>query len=121
MDVDMLVKRLNEIEQVIITSFEGLQGNIDLVVRRVKGMKEDRLNFSGFGVSDKENVTRLDMLNSCREAEMSKRGPTDEEIELENLGKDAEEWISEGIAEIRGGAGEEEQGISFKVEEGVTT
>ena len=93
MDVDMLVRKVNEIEQVIGDNniVDGLQGEIGLVARRVKVVEEDRLNFSGFGASDKEVVTRLDRLNKCREAERSRRGPSDEEIGLEKLGEDVEE------------------------------
>ena len=125
MDVDMLVRRVNEIEEVIGHNkiIDGLQDEIGLVARRVKGVEEDGLNFSGFGTSDsdREVVTRLDKLNKCREAERSRRRPTNEEIDLEKLGKDAEEWISEGIAEIRGSAGGEEKETSCKVEIEVTT
>ena len=125
MDVDMLVRKVNEMEEVIGHSkiVDGLQGEIGLVARRVKGVEEDGLNFSGFGASDgdKEAVTKLDKLNKCREAERSRRGPNKEEIDLEKLSKDAEKWISEGIAEIRGNAGGDDKETTGTVKIGVAT
>ena len=44
----------------IITSWMGCRVKIDLVAGRVKGIEEDRKNFSGFGVIDREAATRLD-------------------------------------------------------------
>ena len=83
----MLVRRVNDIEQIIDDDniLDRLQGKECLVAKRVKGM-EDKLNFSGLAASDKEVVTRWDKLYKCREAKMSKRGPTDEEIDLAKLG-----------------------------------